>query len=74
MRKPNYAWLLQNWQLVITKLCEECSTHDVLELFCRHVEDVADELDAAGISSKNARQAGGKLREALALLDPEPKI
>ena len=71
MKKPNYVWMLQNWQQVVKKLCEECTTHDVLEVFCLHVDEMADQLDSAGMSSRKVREAASKIREALSLLDPE---
>lgn len=70
-RKPNYNWLLANWSTVIRKLCEECSTHDVLGVFCDHLEDASVKLEHAGISPKKTQRALSKLREAMRLIDPE---
>lgn len=70
-RRPNYNWIMQNWQLVATKLCEEVTPHDMLGVFVTYVESSCVELESAGISSKKRRKALSKLREAMTLIDPE---
>lgn len=70
-RRPNYNWIMQNWQLVAMKLCEEVTSHDMLDMFISHVESSCVELDRAGISSKRRRKALEKLNEAKSLLNPE---
>ncbi len=71
MRRPNYNWILQNWRLVASKLCEEVTTHDMLDMFIDHVQEARAELDRARINSTKYQQALLKLQEAKALLDPD---
>ena len=71
MRGINFQSMLKNWDAIIHKLCEEVSTHDVLEIVTKHVEVYAKELKNNKMNDKKAVDALNHLKKALALLDPE---
>jgi len=71
MRGINFQSLLKNWDLIIDKLCEEVSTHDVLQVATQHVKNMIPELKKKKIDSKKAEEAYKHLQAALKLLDPE---
>lgn len=71
MRGINYQSMLKNWDLIIDKLCEEVSTHDVLSVVLQHVNLMADELESKKLNAEKVNKAKKLLEEALSLLNPE---
>lgn len=71
MRGINYQSMLKNWDLIIHKLCEEVSTHDVLEIVLKHVSIYIEDLKTHKMSTEKAEQARKHLEAALSLLNPE---
>jgi len=71
MRGINFQSLLKNWDTIVYKLCEEVSTHDVLEIVIQNVHLMAKELNKNNIDSTKVESALVLLEQALELLDPE---
>ena len=71
MRGINFQSLLKNWDTIVYKLCEEVSTHDVLEVVIQNVHLMAKELNKNNIDSTKVESALVLLEQALELLDPE---
>lgn len=71
MRGINFQSLLKNWDAIVYKLCEEVSTHDVLEIVVKNVHLMAKELKKNNIDSTKVESALVLLEQALELLDPE---
>jgi septum formation topological specificity factor MinE len=63
--------MLKNWDAIIHKLCEEVSTHDVLEIVTKHVEIYANELRINKMDDEKVVEALEHLKKALILLNPE---
>lgn len=71
MRGINFRSLLQNWDTIVHKLCEEVTTHDVLNIVRDHVKLIVCDLEKNKINSEKAKKALKHIEEALILLDPE---
>lgn len=71
MRGINYQSLLKNWDLITHKLCEEVSTHDVLNVVTSHVKLMVDDFKSKKMNSLKVEAAYKHLQAALELLDPE---
>ena len=71
MRGINFRSLLNNWDSVIHKLCEEVTTYDVLTIVRNHVGLIVKDLKKNKMNSDKAEKALKHLDEALSLLNPE---
>jgi hypothetical protein len=71
MRGINFQSMLKNWDLITHKLCEEVSTHDVLNVVTDHVKLMIDDFKGKKLDSSKVEAAYKHLQAALKLLDPE---
>jgi hypothetical protein len=71
MRGINFQSLIKNWDTIVHKLCEEVSTHDVLEIVTQHVDLIISDLEKNKYNTAKAIEAKNHLQKALQLLDPE---
>ena len=71
MRGINFQSLLKNWDTIVHKLCEEASTHDVLQIVYQHVQLMEKDFKSRKINAEKIEQASKLIEQALKLLDPE---
>jgi hypothetical protein len=71
MRGINFQSLLKNWDLIIDKLCEEISTHDVLLVVQKNLISKREELNKNGYNCEKIDMAINKINQVLNLIDPE---
>jgi broad-specificity NMP kinase len=71
MRGVNFQTLLKNWDLIIDKLCEEISTHDVLLVIQKNLINKREELNKHGYNLQKIDMAIVKINQVLNLIDPE---
>jgi len=71
LRGINFQSLLRNWDLIIDKLCDEVSTHDILMAIKSNLQRKKEEFDTNNFDSKKLNKAILKIDEVLKLIDPE---
>ncbi len=71
MRGVNFQSMLKNWDSIIHKLCEEVSTHDVLEIVKNHIQLMVEEFNKNKLNSSKIEEALNHVSIALELLNPE---
>lgn len=71
MRGINFQSLLKNWDLIIDKLCDEVSTHDILLAIKNNLDRKKYELEKNNYDAKRIKKAILKMEEILKLIDPE---
>jgi glucan phosphorylase len=71
MRGINFQSMLKNWDSIIHKLCEEVSTHDVLEIVKNHIQLMVEEFNKNKLNSSKIEEALNHVSIALELLNPE---
>ncbi len=71
MKGINYRSLLDNWEAVIDKLCEECTPYDVLEVVAKNVNNIIVLTEKLKVHNQHLKDAQAKIQEAMKLLDPE---
>lgn len=71
MRGVNFQSMLKNWDSIIHKLCEEVSTHDVLEIVKNHIQLMVEEFNKNKLNSSKIEEALNHVSIDLELLNPE---
>jgi len=71
MRGINHRALLQNWDIILHKLCDECSAHDVLGIVVDNLKNDVKKLESLSMSPKKIIDAMDKIVEAMKILDPD---
>jgi len=71
MRGINYRQLLSAWDIIIDKLCEECTPHDVLGVVKKHLESSAAVAKKSGLNYENINDAIKNLDKAMKNINPE---
>lgn len=71
MRGINYRQLLSKWDIIIDKLCEECSPHDVLGVVKKHLEQSAQVAKKAKLNFENINEAIVLIDSAMKRINPE---
>jgi hypothetical protein len=71
MKGLNYNSLLSNWDLIIDKLCEECTPHDVLGVVLKNLQNTASMCEKLKIKNDNLNMAISNIEEAMKLINPE---
>jgi len=71
MRGIHFPSLLKNWDIIVDKLCEEISTHDVLLCIKENLLRKRKELAKNKYNVEKIDMSIKKLEEILKLIDPE---
>lgn len=71
MRGINYRQLLSKWDIIVDKLCEECSPHDVLGVVKKHLEHSAQIAKKAKLNFENINEAIVLIESAMKRINPE---
>lgn len=74
MKGINHRVLLQNWDAVLHKICNECSVHDVLGIIVDNLKNDIKNAELVSPQSQlcdNLKSALNRILEAMILLDPE---
>ena len=71
MKGINHRSLLQNWDTVLHKLCEECSVYDVLSIVSENLKNDLKKIKSLSLNDEKIIKAIEKISEAMMLLNPE---
>jgi hypothetical protein len=71
MRGINFQSLLKNWDLIVDKLCDEVSTHDILLVIRKNLEIKIRQYEENKFDTTKSKLALQKIDEILKLIDPE---
>jgi hypothetical protein len=71
MRGINYRSLLNNWEEIVEKLCDELTPHDILGVIANHLNKTADISEKMSYKSDHLREAVKKINEAMQMVNPE---
>lgn len=71
MRGINYRVMLQNWEPILQKFCEELTPHDMLDVICQHLQHTSDLSEKMSFKNDHIKKAIEKIKEGMALIDPE---
>jgi hypothetical protein len=74
MRKGyNFKHLLEKWDEIVLRLCEEVTPHDVLSVVRDYLKVVAHDFDRADLDSDRFSKAVAFIEQALNCIDPTDK-
>lgn len=62
---------MQNWDIVLHKLCEECSVYDVLSIISENLKNDLKKIKSLSLKDNKITKALEKISEAMELLNPE---
>jgi len=71
MKGINYNSMLANWDLIIEKLCEECTPHDVLGVVVENLERTRQMCEKMSFNQDHLAQAIDNIKLAMKLINPE---
>jgi hypothetical protein len=71
MKGINYNSMLANWDVIIEKLCEECTPHDVLGVVVRNLENTRQMCEKLSVKQDHLKQAIINIQSAMDLINPE---
>jgi len=71
MKKPNFQWILKNWDAVIDLLCEECTPHDVIYQVEEYLERSFKKAETLKISLNSFKEAKVLLEQVRAKINPD---
>ena len=71
MKGINYRVLMNNWDTVVEKICDEMTPHDVLRVVAKYVQQNIDESKKHNLTTSHLVEGHRKLIEAMIHLDPE---
>jgi hypothetical protein len=71
MRGINQRELLNKWDLIIQKICEDCTPHDVLGVVVTHLNAVVKQKRSLKLSGRKEQMAIDLIKEAMEKISPE---
>lgn len=74
MKDINYRSMLQNWDTIIDKLCDELTPYDVLGVVAKHLEVSCKMCENLGYRNDREKDALKKINEARSLINHERVI
>lgn len=69
--KINFKKLLSDWDNILIRMCDEFTTHDVLEVVSEYLNLVISDCKDYDFACDKVKKAKKLLDEAVNLLDPE---
>ena len=71
MRGINHKQLLSKWDLIIQRICDECTPHDVLSVVVSHLTNVIKEKKKHNICNRKEQMAIDLIKEAMEKITPD---
>ena len=63
--------MLSRWDQVISRICDECTPHDVVGVVADHLSAVVREKRRLGLGARGEQMAIDLLREAMERITPD---
>lgn len=67
----NFKALVQKWEEIVHRLCDEVTPHDVLSAVKQYLDLVQKDFEKQNLNGERFKKASDLLEQVLKLLDPE---
>jgi hypothetical protein len=71
MRGINFRYMLANWDLIVKKICEECTPYDVLGSVVEYLGEYKQLSMQEGVSAELVNEAIDLIQKAREKINPE---